>query len=154
MQINMTRNDINQKLVGRTRFRKVGDEECDAIESLCLLSWDEFMEGPRPCFQAQWLLPQCKGDILERFVFAMKQLIQSIRIEQQGNYRYQEYSQLVENLYKNLCDDEQSWNCLQELIPSLRIEMNRDDIDDINSAYVKSVLRSGNRRTKHDGIGD
>ena len=146
---NMNTREVIEKLTRQADCRKVGEEDCDAIESLCLQSWDEFMRQPRPKFHQQWLLPRYKGNVLQRYAFAMRQLVQSIRIEQKDNPRFQEYSQIVENLYKNLCNDEQTWNYIRELLPSLKIEMKRDDI---KSAYAKSILRLGNRRMKRDEI--
>ena len=123
--------EINCKLQSKVKCLLSGIIADSDAESLCIQSWHEFWgEWPR-CSLRQACVEQ-KSTLLQEYAAAMNRILPIVQQWYADDARFTLFSRYVGDLVVGQNDAASAWNTIRELLPSMKIEM---QVNEINTAY-------------------
>ena len=123
--------EINCRLKSKAKCLSSEKAADSDAESLCIQSWHEFFgEWPRCCLRQVCVEP--KAMLLQEYAAAMNRMLPLVQQWHADDARFTLFSRYVGDLVVGQNDAASAWNTIRELLPSMKIEM---QVNEINTAY-------------------
>ena len=123
--------EINCRLKSKAKCLSSEKAADSDAESLCIQSWYEFFrEWPRCSFKQACV--EQKATLLQEYAAAMNRILPLVQQWYTDDARFTLFGRYVDDLVTGQNDAASAWNAIRELLPSMKIEM---QVNEINTAY-------------------